>query len=164
MTPQQEWAAETGLDPDDYSVWDNDQSVQRAKAHRWAFARAAEYCPPTIHIVANRNCGCVQLVRGQDVATLDVDENGVSVATWYGDVRPEYLPRVLRGELDQSWFDHGVDWRTGSGPVDLDDREDEEPDPYAEVTDPWDGVPQRDEWGRVGCYAWAIDRLMGEDH
>lgn len=27
----------------------------------------------------------------------------------------------------------------------------------------WNGTPQRDEWGRVGCYAWAIDRLMGED-
>lgn len=40
MTPQAKWAAETGLDPDDYSVWDNDQSSQRAKAHRWAFARA----------------------------------------------------------------------------------------------------------------------------
>lgn len=38
MTPQSKWAAETGLDPDDYSVWDNDQSSQRAKAHRWAFA------------------------------------------------------------------------------------------------------------------------------
>lgn len=31
MTPQSKWAAETGLDPDDYSVWDNDQSSQRAR-------------------------------------------------------------------------------------------------------------------------------------
>lgn len=54
MTPQSKWAAETGLDPDDYSVWDNDQSSQRAKAHRWAFARADEYCPEEIHIVMNR--------------------------------------------------------------------------------------------------------------
>lgn len=76
MTPQAKWAAETGLDPDDYSVWDNDQTSQRAKAHRWALARADEYCPEEIHIVTNRNCGCAQLVRNGTVATLDVDEKG----------------------------------------------------------------------------------------
>lgn len=74
MTPQAKWAAETGLDPDDYSVWDGNQSAQRVKAHRWALARADEYCPEGIHIVTNRNCGSVQLVKGHEVATLDVDE------------------------------------------------------------------------------------------
>lgn len=113
MTPQAKWAAETGLDPDDYSVWDGNQSAQRVKAHRWALARADEYCPEGIHIVTNRNCGSVQLVKGHEVATLDVDD---------------------RGDLGE--------------------------DPYIGLTDMWNGTPQRDEWGRVGCYAWAIERLM----
>lgn len=111
MTPQSKWAAETGLDPDDYSVWDNDQSSQRAKAHRWAFARADEYCPEEIHIVMNRNCGCAQLVKGHEVATLDVDEEGFPTATWYGAVRPGCLSCVRMGELDQSWFDRNPERR-----------------------------------------------------
>lgn len=164
MTPQSKWAAETGLDPDDYSVWDNDQSSQRAKAHRWAFARADEYCPEEIHIVMNRNCGCAQLVKGYEVATLDVDEEGFPTATWYGAVRPGCLSCVRMGELDQSWFDRNPERRSAAGPVDLDDRGDLGEDPYIGLTDMWNGTPQRDEWGRVGCYAWAIDRLMGEDH
>lgn len=160
MLPQQKWAAETGLDLDDYSVWDNDQPSQRAKAHRWAFARADEYCPPAIHIVANRNCGSVQLVKGDEVATLDVDEEGVPVATWYGEMYPGFRDRVRMGELDQQWFICNPEYRSAAGPVDLDDREDEKTDPYFGLTDMWDGTPQRDEWGRMGCYAWAIDRLM----
>lgn len=164
MTPQAKWAAETGLDPDDYSVWDNDQGTQRAKAHRWALARADEYCPEGIHIVTNRNCGSVQLVKGHKVATLDVNEEGFPVATWYGAVRLECLPRVRMGELDQSWFDRNPEYRFAAGPVDLDDRGDLGEDPYIDLTDLWNNVPQRDEWGRMGCYVWAIDRLMGEDH
>lgn len=163
MTPQAKWAAETGLDPDDYSVWDNDQTSQRAKAHRWALARANEYCPEEIHIVTNRNCGCAQLVRNGTVATLDVDEEGFPTATWYGAVRPGCLSCVRMGELDQSWFDRNPEYRSAAGPVDLDDRGDSGEDPYFGLTDMWNGTPQRDEWGRVGCYAWAIDRLMGED-
>lgn len=162
MTPQSKWAAETGLDPDDYSVWDNDQTAQRAKAHRWALARADEYCPEEIHIVTNRNCGCAQLVRNGTVATLDVDEEGFPVAAWYGAVRPEYLPRVRMGELDQNWFGCNPEYRSAAGPVDLDDRGDSGEDPYIGLTDMWNDIPQRDEWGRMGCYAWAIDRLMGE--
>lgn len=164
MTPQAKWAAETGLDPDDYSVWDDNQSAQRAKAHRWALARADEYCPEGIHIVINRNCGSVQLVRGLHVATLDVDGDGVPVATWYGAVRSGCLSCVRMGELDQSWFDRNPEYRSAAGPVDLDDRGDSGEDPYIGLTDMWNGTPQRDEWGRVGCYAWAIDRLMGEDY
>lgn len=163
MTPQAKWAAETGLDPDDYSVWDGNQSAQRAKAHRWALARADEYCPEGIHIVTNRNCGSVQLVKGHEVATLDVDEEGFPTATWYGAVRPGCLSCVRMGELDQSWFDRNPERRFAAGPVDLDDRGDLGEDPYIGLTDMWNGTPQRDEWGRVGCYAWAIDRLMGED-
>lgn len=163
MTPQAKWAAETGLDPDDYSVWDDNQSAQRAKAHRWALARADEYCPEEIHIVTNRNCGCAQLVRNGTVATLDVDEEGFPTATWYGAVRPGCLSCVRMGELDQSWFDRNPERRFAAGPVDLDDRGDLGEDPYIGLTDMWNGTPQRDEWGRVGCYAWAIDRLMGED-
>ena len=124
MTPQAKWAAETGLDPDDYSVWDNDQGIQRVKAHRWALARADEYCPEGIHIVTNRNCGSVQLVKGLHVATLDVDGDGVPVATWYGGVRPEHLANVRLGELDQNWFGCNPEYRSAAGPVDLDDRGD----------------------------------------
>ena len=160
MTPQAEWATETGLDPDDYSVWDNDQSPQRAKAHRWAFARADEYCPPGIRIVTNCNCGCVQLVKGAGVATLDVGEDGIPTAVWYGSVRPEYRDRVAMGELNQNWFNRNPEYRSAAGPVDLDNREDEKTDPYFGLTDMWNGTPQRDEWGRVGCYVWAVDRLM----
>ena len=160
MTPQLKWAAETGLDPDDYSIWDNDRPSQRAKAHRWAFARADEYCPSAIRIVANRNCGCVQLIKGSGVATLDVGEDGIPFATWYGQARPEYRDRVAMGELDQNWFDHSPECRSIPGPVDLDDREDSKTDPYAGMVDLWGDTPQRDEWDRIGCYAWAIDRLM----
>ena len=64
------------------------------------------------------------------------------------------------GELDQSWFDRNPERRSAAGPVDLDDRGDLGEDPYIGLTDMWNGTPQRDEWGRVGCYAWAIDRLM----
>ena len=105
----------------------------------------------------------MQLVRGLHVATLDVDGDGVPVATWYGGVRPEHLADVRLGELDQSWFDRNPEYRSAAGPVDLDDRGDSGEDPYLDLTDMWNGTPQRDEWGRMGCYAWAIDRLMGED-
>lgn len=125
-----------------------------------ALARAAEYYPEGIHIIANRNCGCAQLVRNGNVATLDVDEEGLPVSTWYGSVRPEYRDRVRMGELDQGWFDYNPEYRSAAGPVDLDDREDEKTDPYFGLTDMWNGTPQRDEWGRVGCYVWAVDRLM----
>lgn len=33
-------------------------------------------------------------------------------------------------------------------------------DPYTGLTDMWHDTPQRDDWGRVDCYAWAVDRLM----
>ena len=162
MSPQRKWAAETGLDPDDYSVWDDNQSAQRVKAHRWALARADEYCPEGIHIVTNRNCGSVQLVRGLHVATLDVDGDGVPVATWYGGVRPEHLADVRLGELDRQWFDGNPECRSTPAPVDVENRGDFGNDPYYGLEDMWHGTPQRDEWGRVGCYAWAVDRLMEE--
>ena len=102
----------------------------------------------------------MQLVKGHEVATLDVDEEGFPTATWYGAVRSGCLSCVRMGELDQSWFDRNPERRFAAGPVDLDDRGDLGEDPYIGLTDMWNGTPQRDEWGRVGCYAWAIDRLM----
>ena len=95
-----------------------------------------------------------QSAAGLHVATLDVDGDGVPVATWYGGVRPEHLADVRLGELDRQWFDGNPEYRSAAGPVDLDE------DPYIGLTDMWNGTPQRDEWGRVGCYAWAVDRLM----
>ena len=74
--------------------------------------------------------------------------------------RPECLPCVRMGELDQSWFDRNPEYRSAAGPVDLDDRGDSGEDPYIGLADMWNGTPQRDEWGRMGCHAWAIDRLM----
>lgn len=165
MTPQEKWARDTGLDPDDYSIYDGNQSAQRAQAHRWAFARLDDFViPDHVHVVTNRNSGCVQLV-GDDgyVATLDVDEDNRPVATWYGQVdESRNLEYALNGELDEGWFARPACRTTAPTPVDIDDLDDSD----AELVDRDNG--QAPEWcvpadrttnGCVSVYSGVIDLL-----